>query len=63
MGFKTIRADTQDNGIIFLRVFMRITKSAGLNGAAGCVILGIKVDYNVFALKVFKADCLTVTGV
>ena len=47
-----VRGYSQDNRIEFLEFAVNVTESLGFFGSPGGVVLGIKVDDDVFALKI-----------
>jgi hypothetical protein len=47
-----VRGYSQDNRIEFLEFAVNVTESLGFLGSPGGVVLGIKVDDDVFALEI-----------
>ena len=51
-----VLADANDNRAQSLKFRIRVPESAGLGGAALCIVLGIKIKNNLFSFKIRKAD-------
>jgi hypothetical protein len=52
MGCFIVRGNSQDNRIEFLEFAVNVTESLGFLGSPGGVILGIKIDNDVFAFEI-----------
>jgi len=52
MGCFIVGGNSQDNRIEFLEFAINVTESLGFLGSPGGIILGIKVDDNVFAPEI-----------
>ena len=60
MGGRGILADADYNCILFLKRAEALGKGDGLTGAAGRVVPGIKIEYDLLSQKIRQADQITV---
>ena len=56
VGGRAVLADADDHGVFGRKVRKGLRKGAGLPGAAGRVVLGIKVQHHFFAEKIGERD-------
>src|SRR5687768_8793226 len=54
-----VDADAQHDCTSFLEFVVGIAECARLFGAAGCIVAGIKVKHDMFALKIAESDAAT----
>ena len=56
VGCSTVLADTDNHHILLRECVVMQSKGDSLSGAAGGVVLGIKVQHHFLALKIRQAD-------